>query len=120
MRCISRGRWEGDTLVVETENFVGQEFGLLPHGGGGAGTYRGAGRALKLTERFTRVSDEFIDYRFTVDDPSLYTAPWTGAIPLTTIGSPEGILEYACHEGNYAIVNALGVALARDAARASK
>ena len=116
----SRGRWEGDTLVVETENFVGHEFGLIPHGGGGAGTYRGGSRALKLTERFTRVSDEFIDYRFTVDDPYLYTAPWTGAVPLTTIESPEGILEYACHEGNYAIVTALGGALARDAALASR
>ena len=113
----SRGRWEGDTLVVETKNFVGYEFSLIPHGGGGGGTYRGASRTLNLTERFTRVSDEFIDYRFTVDDPGLYTAPWTGAVPLTTIDSPEGILEYACHEGNYAIVTALGGALARDAAR---
>ena len=113
----SRGRWEGDTLVVETKNFVGYEFSLIPHGGGGSGTYRGAGRALNLTERFTRVSDEFIDYRFTVNDPNLYTAPWTGAVPLTTIESPEGILEYACHEGNYAIVTALGGALARDAAQ---
>ena len=111
----SVGRWEGDTLVVETTNFVGNEFSLIPHGGGGSGTYRGASSALNLTERFTRVSDEFIEYRFTVDDPDLYTEPWTGAIPLTTIGSPGGILEYACHEGNYAMVNALGVALARDA-----
>ena len=116
----SRGRWEGDTLVVETQNFVGYEFGLIPHGGGGAGTYLGAGPALNLTERFTRVSDDFIDYRFTVDDPNLYTAPWTGAVPLTTIDSPDGILEYACHEGNYAIVTALGGALARDAALDSK
>ena len=66
------------------------------------------------------MSDEFIDYRFTVDDPYLYADPWTGAVPLTTIESPEGILEYACHEGNYAIVTALGGALARDAALASK
>ena len=116
----SRGRWEGDTLVVETKNFVGNEFRLLPHGGGGAGTYSGASRSLNLTERFTRVSDEFIDYQFTVDDPGLYSAPWTGAVPLTTIESPEGILEYACHEGNYAIVTVLGGALARDAALESK
>ena len=116
----SRGRWEGDTLVVETKNFVGNEFSLIPHGGGGSGTYRGASSALNLTERFTRVSNEFIDYQFTVDDPNLYTAPWTGAVPLTTIESPGGILEYACHEGNYAIVTALGGALARDAALESK
>ena len=112
----SRGRWDGDTLVVETKNFVGNEFSLLPHGGGGAGTYHGASRTLNLTERFTRVSDEFIDYQFTVDDPGLYTTPWTGAVPLTTIESPGGILEYACHEGNYAIVTVLRGALARDAA----
>ena len=116
----SRGHWEGDTLVVETTNFVGNEFSLIPHGGGGSGTYRGASRALNLTERFTRVSDEFIDYQFTVNDPNLYTAPWTGAVPLTTIESPGGVLEYACHEGNYAIVTSLGGALGRDAALESK
>ena len=116
----SRGHWEGDTLVVETKNFVGNEFSLIPHGGGGSGTYRGASSALNLTERFTRVSDEFIDYRFTVDDPDLYTSTWTGAVPLTTIDSPGGVLEYACHEGNYAIVTALGGALARDAALESR
>ena len=66
------------------------------------------------------MSDEFIDYQFTVDDANLYTAPWTGAVPLTTIDSPGGILEYACHEGNYAIATALGGAPARDAALESK
>ena len=116
----SRGYWEGNTLVVETTNFVGNEFSLIPHGGGGSGSYRGASGALHLTERFTRVSDEFIDYQFTVDDPKLYTRPWTGAVPLTTIESPEGILGYACHEGNYSIVGALRGALARDAAPESK
>ena len=116
----SRGHWEGDTLVVETTNFVGNEFSLIPHGGGGSGTYRGASSALNLTERFTRVSDEFIDYQFTVDDPNLYTSTWTGAVPLTTIESPGGVLEYACHEGNYAIVTSLGGALGRDAALESK
>ncbi|MDA1095395.1 MAG: hypothetical protein O3A25_19360, partial [Acidobacteria bacterium] len=111
-----RARWEGDTLVVETTHFVGQEFNLIPHGGGGAGTYSGASGALHLTERFTRVSDDFIEYRFTIDDSDLYTRPWTGVIPLTTIESPQTILEYACHEGNYSIVGALSGALARDAA----
>ena len=116
----ARAHWEGDTLVVETTRFVGQEFNLIPHGGGGAGTYSGASAALRLTERFTRVSDDFIEYRFTVDDPGLYTRPWTGVIPLTTIESKEVIVEYACHEGNYSIVGALSGALARDAAAASK
>ena len=99
---------------------VGNEFSLIPHGGGGSGTYRGASSALNLTERFTRVSDEFIDYQFTVDDPNLYTSTWAGAVPLTTIESPGGVLEYACHEGNYAIVTSLGGALGRDAALESK
>lgn len=112
----ARAHWDGDTLVVETARFVGYEFNLIPHGGGGAGTYSGASRELRLTERFTRISDDFIEYEFTIDDPALYTRPWTGVIPLTTIDSPETILEYACHEGNYSIVGALSGALARDAA----
>ena len=110
----SRGYWEGNTLVVESRSFVGNEFSLIPHGGGGGGTYRGASRELQLTERFTRVADEYIDYQFTVDDPGLYTRPWTGAVPLTTIDSPKGIFEYACHEGNYSLESALSGALARD------
>ena len=71
----ARARWEDNTLVVETTRFVGQEFNLIPHGGGGAGTDSGASGALRLTERFTRVSDDFIEYRFTIDDPALYTRP---------------------------------------------
>ncbi|HAQ22558.1 MAG TPA: hypothetical protein DCR10_03330 [Acidimicrobiaceae bacterium] len=112
----ARAHWDGDTLVVETARFVGQEFNLIPHGGGGAGTYSGASRELRLTERFTRLSDDFIEYEFTIDDPGLYTRPWTGVIPLTTIESPDTIIEYACHEGNYSIVGSLSGALARDRA----
>ena len=112
----SRGRWEGNTLVVETTNFIGNEFSLIPHGGGGNGTYLGAGESLHLVERFTRLDAETIDYRFTLNDPKLYTRPWTGAIPLTTNGSPRHILEYACHEGNYSIVNILNGAYERDRA----
>ena len=110
----ARAHWDGDTLVIETARFVGQEFNLIPHGGGGAGTYSGASKELRLTERFTRLSDDFIEYEFTIDDPGLYTRPWTGVIPLTTIESPDSIIEYACHEGNYSIVGALSGALARD------
>jgi hypothetical protein len=110
----SRGRWEGNTLVVETTNFTGNEFTLIPHGGGGNGTYLGAGPALKLVERFTRIDASNMDYRFTLEDPNLYTRPWTAAIPLTTNGSPQSVLEYACHEGNHSIVNILSGARARD------
>ncbi len=112
----ARAHWDDDTLVVETTGFVGQEFNLIPHGGGASGTYSGASGELRLTERFTRLSDDFIEYEFTIDDPSLYTRPWSGVIPLTTIGSPDTIIEYACHEGNYSIVGALSGALARDRA----
>jgi hypothetical protein len=111
-----RGHWEGDTLVVDTTNFRGYEFNLIPHGGGGYGSYLGAGGTLHLVERFTRIDAETIEYRFTVDDPMLYTRPWTGVIPLTTKGSPEQTLEYACHEGNYGIVNILTAARAKDRA----
>jgi hypothetical protein len=111
-----RGHWEGNTLVVETTNFTGNEFNLIPHGGGGNGTYLGAGPNLRLVERFTRLDADNVDYRFTLDDPKLYTRPWTGAIPLTRQGSPDQILEYACHEGNHSIVNILSGAYARDRA----
>lgn len=115
----SRGRWEGNTLVVDTTNFIGNEFSLIPHGGGGNGTYLGAGEGLHLVERFTRVGADHVDYRFTLDDPKLYTRPWTAAIPLTTHGSPDQIFEYACHEGNHSIVNILSGAFARDTAAAA-
>jgi hypothetical protein len=118
----ARGRWEGDTLVVETTNFIGYEGDLITHGGGGFGTYRGAGPGLQLVERFRRIDSDTLDYRFTLNDPDLYTRPWSAAIPLTTKDSPDRIFEYACHEGNYALVNTLTGAHAQEqaAGRASK
>ena len=93
----SRGRWEGDTLVVETTNFVPVT--------GRALTVFGANESTRLVERFTRVDDETIDYEFTVSDPTEYTRPWTASIPMTSL---EGLLyEYACHEGNYGLENIL-------------
>src|SRR5262245_60627715 len=83
----SVGRWEGDTLVVDTTNFTDK---LL---------YRGAAENLHLTERFTRVGPNEIDYRVTIDDPTTFTKPWTLAIPYIVTG--EDMFEYACHEGNY-------------------
>ena len=83
----SVGRWEGDTLVVETTNFTDKVL------------YRGAAENLHLVERFTRVAPGAIDYRVTISDPTTFTRPWTIAIPYVDIG--EALYEYACHEGNY-------------------
>ena len=105
----SRGRWEGDTLVVETTNFspkadyTGAGFANL------RANYPGSGATLRLIERFTRVDAETIDYQFTVDDPTNWTTPWTASIPMRQdgAGDPIPIYEYACHEGNYGIVGIL-------------
>jgi hypothetical protein len=93
----ARGRWEGNTLVVETVNFSDRT------------DFRGSGTKMHLVERFTRVSPDQIDYRFTVTDPTIWTRPWTAAIPMTK--SDEPIFEYACHEGNfYSVENILSAA----------
>ena len=90
-----RGRWEGDTLVVETTNFKGEFFGRMA----------AADENLRVVERFTRVAPDVLLYQFTVDDPTAWTAPWSGEIPLTRI---DGLLyEYACHEGNRGMENIL-------------
>ena len=102
----SRGRWEGDTLVVETTNFAGKVTarGLTAFGGT---------EGLTVVERFTRVDDDTIDYRVTVTDPAIWSGPWTASIPMTAM---EGTLfEYACHEGNYAMGNMLAGARAEEA-----
>ena len=92
----SRGRWEGDTLVVETTNFL-DRTGVGMNGAG-------ASDALKVTERFTRTSDTIIDYSLTVDDPMTWTAPFTIRFDLGR-DDRYGMFEYACHEGNYALPN---------------
>src|SRR3954467_12373712 len=84
----SRGHWEGDTLVVDTTNFE-------PRSG-----IRGSDENLHLIERFTRVNPTTVNYEFTVQDPTIWTKPWTVMIPLKR--SADQIYEYACHEGNYA------------------
>lgn len=89
----SIGRWEGDTLVVDTTNFPPQQ------------NFRGSSENLHIVERFRRADAGTINYRFTVDDPTTFTAPFTGEIPFRTID--ELIYEYACHEGNYALSNVL-------------
>ena len=96
----SRGRWEGDTLVVETANFTGKVYERRV-----SNTVFGASREMRLVERFRRVDGDTLDYRFTVTDPRTFAAPWTAAIPMTTLDGP--IIEYACHEGNYSMENML-------------
>ncbi len=92
----SVGHFEGDTLVVETTNFTDElAVGRMPHS-----------EDLKLTERFTRIDPDMIDYVVTVDDPRTYTAPWTFRLTLTTQPGYE-VLEYSCHEGNTFIRTAL-------------
>lgn len=95
----SRGRWEGNTLVVETTNLVDvherrPSFAVF-----------GSSKELKMVERFTRVDEKTIDYRFTLTDPAVYTKPVTMSIPMYALDQP--IFEYACHEGNHAIPNML-------------
>ena len=96
----SIGRWEGDTLVVETTNFHPLQV------------FRGASENLKVTERFTRTGPETILYKFTIDDPTTFTRPWSGEVPFTRTN--ELIYEYACHEGNYALSNILSGERARE------
>jgi hypothetical protein len=101
----SRGHWEGNTLVVESSNFNGK---------GWIATGRNWGRLygvpttqqLRITERFTRVDAKTLSYQVTVEDPEIYTAPWTLSYPLT-LDNDYRIYEYACHEGNQAIESIL-------------
>lgn len=83
----SRGRWEGETLVVDTKNFSTKP------------TVLGSDENLQLVERFTRVSSDTISYEVTVTDPTAWMTPWTVEMPLTR--TDDAIYEFACHEGNY-------------------
>jgi hypothetical protein len=96
----SRGRWERDTLVVETTNFTDKT------------NFRGASEHLRVIERFTRTDQDTLLYQFTVDDPRAFTKPWSGEIPMKKATGP--IYEYACHEANYSMVNTLRTARAEE------
>jgi hypothetical protein len=95
-----RGRWDGDTLVVETTNFSDRT------------SFRGADTKLRLVERFKRIDAKTLDYQFTVDDPSVFARPWTVSLPMTA--SEGRIYEYACHEANYAMTGILRGARAEE------
>jgi hypothetical protein len=103
----ARGSWDGDTLVVETTNFT-DRIGAGLSGGGAPNS-----ASMRLVERFTRVAKDTIRYEATVDDPQTWTASWTVAFPLTRM--PDyGMFEYACHEGNYGLRNALSASRAAE------
>lgn len=107
------GRWEGNALVVETTNFIAKQDG------GEVLTvrrpwfyYPGSGETLKMVERFTPVDANTIEYRYTVDDPGVYVRPWTAVVDFvrdtwSTDGKQDRIVEYACHEHNYGMTNAI-------------
>jgi hypothetical protein len=96
----SVGRWEGDTLVVDTTNFTEKTH------------FRGSGPRLHVVERFTRTGPDTIRYQFTVDDPDTWARPWSAEVPFST--TTNRIYEYACHEGNYSMTNVLRGARAEE------
>ncbi len=100
----SRGRWEGDTLVVETANFDVDR------------NWRGASAGMRLVERFTRVDADTLEYEYTVADPETWSAPWTVNLPMVRSDLP--LFEYACHEGNYSMETMLTGARADEVAAA--
>ena len=95
-----RGRWEGDTLVVESTNFNGKN------------PFQGSSENMRLIERFTRVDENTMRYQFTIDDPSTWTRPWSAEVPWAKTIGP--LFEHACHEGNYGLANILAGARAEE------
>jgi hypothetical protein len=100
----SRGHFEGATLVVETTNFDPRA------------SYRGSSQTMQLTERYTPIDENTLDYQFTVNDPKTFTKPWTVSRPMRRQTDAITIFEYACHEGNYAMRNMLAGARADEKA----
>ena len=102
----SRGRWEGDTLVVETANYSPRS------------DFRGASDRLRIVERFTRTGPDTLEYAVTIDDPTTWVRPWTASIPL--LRSDDALYEYACHEGNYGMEGILAGHRAQERAAAAE
>ena len=92
---VPQGRWEGDALVVETANFNGRV------------SYLGSSEGLTFTERYTRLGPNTLEYQFTMDDPNVWTRPWTGMLRFQKDDGQYELVEYACHEGNYSMSNML-------------
>ena len=108
----ARGHWDGDTLIIESANFSAKRESFSPT----VSTAVGSGKTLRLTERLTRVNADTMRYEYTVTDPATFTRPFTAAIPLRKSDVP--IFEYACHEGNYGLLNILRGARDDEAAAA--
>lgn len=116
----SRGRWEGESLVVETSNFNGKTAATNP-GTSGSPMQNNipTSNALRILERFTRVDADTINYEATIDDPIVFTQPWKVAYPFRR--NPDYVIyEYACHEGNYALANLLSGSQAEQRAQVEK
>jgi len=96
----ARAHWDGNTLVIDTTNFFGKD------------DFHGADENLRVTERLTRMAADSIRYEFTVDDPTAFARPWSGEIPF--MKSEEGIFDYECNEGNYAMIDILAGARAEE------
>ena len=101
-----RGRWEDDTLVIETEHYLPKQHYYW------AWPWRASRSSLRTVERLRRVDETTLDYSFTIEDPTSFTRPWTASAPMTTDHASRGVSagalhEYACHEGNYALGNML-------------
>ena len=105
----SRGYWDGDTLVVETTNLTEHTGSFEPSAMQAIGT----GLTVTLTERFRRLNPDTLLYEYTVDDPTIFTRPFTVAVPMRR--NDEPLFEYACHEGNYGLLNILRGARAKEA-----
>ena len=101
----ARGRWEGETLVVETTNFSDKIDTFRFANTSLINSFPVIGQTLRVVERFKRVDGERIDYQFTIDDPTTYTTSWTGLLPMTMMQGK--LFEYACHEGNYSLEHVL-------------
>ena len=100
---VPQGRWEDDTLVIETTNFNGRA------------SYRGSTADMKLTERYRRIAPGVMEYQFTIDDPQVWTRPWTGMFRFEKDDGQYELVEYACHEGNYGMTNILSGSRVREA-----
>jgi hypothetical protein len=111
----SRGHWEGDTLVVDVTNFTDKIRGNQQP----AGPYRGGGHRQHIVERFKRTGPNSMEYRVTLEDPDSFTKPWTMDIAVAKDDNYR-MFEYACHEGNYSMVNMLSGARAMEKAAAEK
>ncbi len=104
----SIARWEGDTLVIETTNYLPLQ------------AFRGSWENLKITERFTLADANTVNYRFTIEDPTTFSAPFSGELPFIRMPAGEQVYEYACHEGNYGLEGVMSGARAQEREAAKK